>query len=271
MSRLVVDAEKKGFGINIKELIEYRDLFYILAYRDLRVRYAQTFLGFLWAILQPVATLIILFFVFGKALKVDTGDIPYPVFALAGLSMWTYFSFVLNQSGQSVIGAQEMIKKIFFPRLVIPLSKAVVGFVDFGITLIFLIVMMIVYGITPSANVFFAPIFILLNILAALSVGIWLSALTIRYRDFQHVIPFMVQFGLYATPVAYPATFVPEKYQFIYNLNPMAGVISGFRWCLFGGEFPGQDIYLAAAIIVILFISSLYYFKSVEDVMADIV
>ncbi|MCK5471197.1 MAG: ABC transporter permease, partial [Cyclobacteriaceae bacterium] len=239
MSRLVVDAEKKGFGINIKELIEYRDLFYILAYRDLRVRYAQTFLGFLWAILQPVATLIILFFVFGKALKVDTGDIPYPVFALAGLSMWTYFSFVLNQSGQSVIGAQEMIKKIFFPRLVIPLSKAVVGFVDFGITLIFLIVMMIVYGITPSANVFFAPIFILLNILAALSVGIWLSALTIRYRDFQHVIPFMVQFGLYATPVAYPATFVPEKYQFIYNLNPMAGVISGFRWCLFGGEFPG--------------------------------
>ncbi|MCK5703652.1 MAG: ABC transporter permease [Cyclobacteriaceae bacterium] len=271
MSRLVVDAEKKGFGINIKELIEYRDLFYILAYRDLRVRYAQTFLGFLWAILQPVATLIILFFVFGKALKVDTGDIPYPVFALAGLSMWTYFSFVLNQSGQSVIGAQEMIKKIFFPRLVIPLSKAVVGFVDFGITLIFLIVMMIVYGITPSANVFFAPIFILLNILAALSVGIWLSALTIRYRDFQHVIPFMVQFGLYATPVAYPATFVPEKYQFIYNLNPMAGVISGFRWCLFGGEFPGQDIYLAAGIIVILFISSLYYFKSVEDVMADIV
>ena len=271
MSRLVVDAEKKGFGINIKELIEYRDLFYILAYRDLRVRYAQTFLGFLWAILQPVATLIILFFVFGKALKVDTGDIPYPVFALAGLSMWTYFSFVLNQSGQSVIGAQEMIKKIFFPRLVIPLSKAVVGFVDFGITLIFLIVMMIVYGITPSANVFFAPIFILLNILAALSVGIWLSALTIRYRDFQHVIPFMVQFGLYATPVAYPATFVPEKYQFIYNLNPMAGVISGFRWCLFGGEYPGQDIYLAAGIIVILFISSLYYFKSVEDVMADIV
>jgi lipopolysaccharide transport system permease protein len=165
-------------------LIDYRDLFYILAYRDLRVRYAQTFLGFLWAILQPVATLIILFFVFGKALKVDTGDIPYPVFALAGLSMWTYFSFVLNQSGQSVIGAQEMIKKIFFPRLVIPLSKAVVGIVDFGLTLIFLIVMMIAYGITPSTNVFFAPIFILLNVLAALSVGIWLSALTIRYRDF---------------------------------------------------------------------------------------
>ena len=271
MSRLVVDAEKKGFGINIKELIDYRDLFYILAYRDLKVRYAQTFLGFAWAILQPVATLVILFFVFGKALKVETGDIPYPVFALAGLCMWTYFSFVLNQSGQSVIGAQEMIKKIYFPRLVIPLSKAVVGFVDFGIALLFLIVMMIVYGITPSGNIFFAPIFILLNVLAALSVGIWLSALTIRYRDFQHVIPFVVQFGLYATPVAYPATFIPEKYQFIYSLNPMAGVISGFRWCLFGGQFPGQEIYLAAGIIVILFISSLYYFKSVEDVMADIV
>lgn len=271
MSKIIVDANKKGFGINLRELIKYRDLFYVLAYRDLRVRYAQTFLGFAWAMLQPLATLVILFFVFGKALHVDTSGIPYPVFALAGLSMWTYFGFVLNQSGQSVIGAQEMIKKIYFPRLVIPLSKAVVGFVDFGVALVFLVVLMVVYKIVPSANILFAPLFILLNVMAALAVGIWLSALTIRYRDFQHVVPFLVQFGLYATPVAYPASFVPGKYQFIYSLNPMAGVISGFRWSLFGGVFPYEQVYLACAIILLLFVTSLFYFKSVEDVMADIV
>ncbi len=271
MGRIIIDANKKGLKLNLRELYNYRDLFWILAWRDLRVRYAQTFLGFTWALLQPLATLVILFVIFGKALNVDTGGIPYPVFALAGLSMWTYFSFVLSQSGQSVIGSQEMIKKIYFPRLVIPLSKTVVGFVDFAVALIFLAVLMMVYDIKPNANILFAPVFILLNIMAALSVGIWLSALTIRYRDFQHVVPFIVQVGLYATPVAYPARFIPEKYQLIYNLNPMVGVISGFRWSLFGGDFPGYNVYIACGIIVLLFISSLYYFKSVEDVMADIV
>jgi lipopolysaccharide transport system permease protein len=271
MSKIVVDANSSSFKIDLKELRHYRDLFYILAYRDLRVRYAQTFLGFVWAFLQPLATLLIFILVFGMAVKVDTGGIPYPLFAISGISMWTYFGFVLNQSGNSVIGAQEMIKKIYFPRLVIPLSKAVVGFVDFGVSLILLIILMIVYGFTPSMNLVFAPLFILLNIVAALSAGIWLSALTIRYRDFQHVIPFIVQFGMYATPVAYPARLVPEKYQLIYNLNPMAGVIQGFRWSLFGGDPPDVYSYISMGVIVSLFISSLFYFKKVEDVMADIV
>jgi lipopolysaccharide transport system permease protein len=236
MSKIVVDANSSSYKIDLKELRHYRDLFYILAYRDLRVRYAQTFLGFIWALLQPLATLLIFILVFGMALKVDTGGIPYPLFAISGISMWTYFGFVLNQSGNSVIGAQEMIKKIYFPRLVIPLSKAVVGFVDFGVALLMLVLLMVVYEFSPSINIIFAPLFILLNIIAALSVGIWLSALTIRYRDFQHVIPFLVQFGMYATPVAYPARLVSDKYQLIYNLNPMAGVIQGFRWSVFGGE-----------------------------------
>ncbi len=271
MSKIIVDARRSAFSPDLKELKNYRDLFYILAYKDLRVRYAQTFLGFFWALLQPLATLLIFILVFGMAVKVDTGDIPYPLFAISGISMWAYFGFVLNQSGNSIIGAQEMIKKIYFPRLVIPLSKAVVGFVDFAVALLMLALLMVVYGFTPSSSIIFAPLFIILNILAALSVGIWLSALTIRYRDFQHVIPFLVQFGLYATPVAYPARLVPEKYQLIYNLNPMAGVIQGFRWSVFGGDPPDVYFYISMTVILVLFVSSLFYFKKVEDVMADIV
>ena len=271
MSKIIVDANQSSFRIDFKELKNYRDLFYILAYRDLRVRYAQTFLGFVWALLQPLATLLIFILVFGIVVKVDTGGIPYPLFAISGISMWAYFGFVLNQSGNSVIGAQEMIKKIYFPRLVIPLSKAVVGFVDFGVALLMLVILMIVYHFTPSINIVFAPLFILLNIIAALAVGIWLSALTIRYRDFQHIIPFLVQVGMYVTPVAYPARLVPDKYQLIYNLNPMAGVIQGFRWSVFGGSPPDIYFYISMIVILILFISSLFYFKKVEDVMADIV
>lgn len=271
MIKTVVDANDSSLKIDWKELKNYRDLFYILAYRDLRVRYAQTFLGFMWALMQPVATLLIFVLVFGLVVTVDTGGVPYPLFAVSGIAMWTYFGFVLNQSGNSVIGAQEMIKKIYFPRLVIPLSKAIVGFVDFGVALLMLVVLMFVYRFSPSANLIFAPLFILLNIIAALSVGIWLSALTIRYRDFQHVIPFLVQFGMYATPVAYPARLVPNDYLFVYNLNPMAGVIQGFRWSIFGGTPPDLYFYISISMVFLLFISSLYYFRKVEDVMADIV
>ena len=269
--KIVVDADKKNYGINFRELWEYRDLFFVLAWRDLRVRYAQTFLGLTWALLQPVATLLIFILVFGRVVKVDTGSIPYPLFAISGISMWTFFSFVLSQSGESIIGAQEMIKKIYFPRLVIPLSKAVVGFVDFGVAFAILIALMIAYGFAPSPNIVFVPFFILLNILAALAVGIWLSALTIRFRDFRHVVPFLVQFGLYATPVGYPARLVPEEYLFLYNLNPMAGIIEGFRWSLLGGAAPGGYFYLSAGMVLFLFFSGLFYFRRVEDVMADIV
>jgi len=275
MHKIVVDAKKSKFSLNLRELVEYRDLFLILAYRDLRIRYAQTFLGLLWAFIQPLATLLIFTVVFGRAVKVDTGGIPYPVFAISGLAAWTYFSFVLNQSGYSIIGAQEMVKKIYFPRLVIPLSKALVGFVDFAVALLFLLLLMLYYKVVPSANIIFLPIFLLLTIISALAAGIWLSALTIRYRDFQHVIPFMVQFGLYATPIAYSASVItdnlPPWASYIYYLNPMAGVVEGFRWCLLGGIPPHALSYLSFGIIALLFISGLFYFKRVERVMADIV
>lgn len=275
MHRVVVDANKGKFSINLRELVEYRDLFLILAYRDLRIRYAQTFLGLLWAFVQPAATLLIFILVFGRAIRIDTGSIPYPVYAIAGLASWTYFSFVLNQSGNSIIGAQEMVKKIYFPRLIIPLSKALVGFVDFAIALIILAILMTVYRIAPSSTIIYLPVFMLLAILSALSVGIWLSALTIRYRDFQHVVPFMVQFGLYATPIAYPASVItsnlPAWANTLYYLNPMAGVVEGFRWSILGGNPPHALSYISFVMVVILFITSLVYFKKVERVMADIV
>lgn len=201
--KLVVDADKKRLKLNLKEPFQYRDL---------RVRYAQTFLGLAWAVLQPLATLVIFTLVFGRAIKVDTGDVPYPLFAVCGMAAWSYFSFVLGQSGNSIITSQEMVKKIYFPRLVIPLSKALVGFVDFAIALAFIIALLLYYGIMPSANLIFLPFFILLTLVASLAVGIWLSALTIRCRDFQHIVPFMVQFGLYATPVGCPVNMVVNIY-----------------------------------------------------------
>ena len=275
MVHLIVDAEKRSRLLNLKELLHYQDLFYILAYRDLRVRYAQTFLGLLWAFLQPLATLTIFTVVFGRAVQVDTGGIPYPLFAITGMASWTYFAFVMKESGNSIISAQQMVKKIYFPRLVIPLSKAVVGFVDFGIALLFVVILMIYYRFLPSGDIIFLPVFILLTILSALSVGIWLSALTIRYRDFQHVVPFLVQFGLYATPTAYPAEAVinnlPSWATVLYYLNPMAGVVEGFRWCLLGGQPPSQYAYISFVLVALLLVSGLYYFKRVERVMADIV
>ena len=274
MHKTVVDADKQKLSLNLRELLNYRDLFLILAYRDLRVRYAQTFLGFLWAFLQPAATLLIFTVVFGKAVKVDTEGVPYPLFAITGMTAWTYFAFVLNQSGNSIIGAQEMVKKIYFPRLVIPLSKAVVGFVDFAVAFLFLAVLMMVYSFAPSGNIFYLPLFILLTIISALAVGIWVSALTIRYRDFQQVIPFLVQFGLYATPTAYPAEAIisnlPDWAIIVYYLNPMAGVVEGFRWSVLGGNPPSDYAFISFALVGILFISALFYFRKVERLMADV-
>lgn len=270
-------SSKKGRGafFNLIELLSYKDLFLTLAYRDLRVRYAQTFLGLLWAIIQPLSTIVIFTLVFGRVVKVDSGGIPYPLFAVSGIIAWSYFAFVLSQSGNSIIGAQDMIKKIYFPRLIIPLSKSLVGLVDFLVTAIFLFAMLTYYQFVPAKTIFFLPLLALLIIISALSVGIWLSALTIRYRDFQHVVPFLVQFGLYATPVGYPTSLVlnslPEWAQVIYGLNPMVGIIEGIRWSVFGME-PTNNYFIVSIIAtLVLFITGLWYFKKVEKVMADIV
>ena len=270
--KIIIDADKRKLKLQLRELVQYKDLFSTLAFREFRVRYAQTFLGFFWAFLQPAATLIIFTFIFGRAIKVDTGDLPYPVFALTGMTAWSFFAYVVSQAGKSIINEQNMIKKIYFPRLMIPLSKAVVGFIDFGITFLLLIIMMLFYGVSPSLNILWLPLFILIVIIASLTFGIWISALTIRYRDFQHIIPFIIQIGLYATPVAYSTLYIPEKYHLIYYcLNPMAGVVEGFRWCIVGQGAIQPYTFISFGILLILFVSSLFYFRKVERVMADII
>ena len=275
MARIIVDANKSTFSLNLKELLSYRDLFLILAYRDLRVRYAQTFLGLAWAILQPVFTLIIFTLVFGHFVKVETGGVPYPLFALCGMVAWTYFSFVMNHSGSSIIGAQEMVKKIYFPRLVIPLSKALVGLVDFLIAFILLLMLILFYDGAISVNIIMLPVFVLLTIFCALAAGIWLSALSIRFRDFQHITPFLVQLGLYATPIAYPGDVViralPDAGVILFYLNPMAGVVEGFRWSILGYGSLHSVSFISFAMVIVLFFSGLIYFKKVERVMADLV
>lgn len=270
---IIGTSDKKGLlNFNwLKEIYQYKDLFYTLAWREFRIRYAQTFLGFLWAFLQPVATLFIFFFVFGKAIKVDTGSIPYPVFAMVGMTAWTYFSFVVSNAGKSLVSESSMIKKIYFPRLIIPLSKAFVGLIDFGVSFIIAFILMLYFGVSVSANIIWLPFFLLMIILFGLGAGIWISALSVRYRDFQHVVPFLVQIGLYATPVAYSGSLIPEKYHLLYFMtNPLAGMVEGFRWCVLGTGSLQYTLLFSSLVIFLIFISSLIYFRKVEKVMADI-
>jgi lipopolysaccharide transport system permease protein len=271
----VITADDRRTRLDLGQLLRYRDLLLVLAYRDYRVRYAQTFLGLAWAFLQPAATLLVFSIVFGRAVGIDAGAIPYPLFAACGMAAWSYFAYVVSESGTSIIGAQEMIKKIYFPRLVIPLSKAVVGFINFGITTLLILALMLYYGVAPSSHIAFLPLFAAAGVVAALAVGIWTSALTIRYRDFQHVIPFVVQIGLYATPVAYPAALVtdvvPGWAGVAYYLNPMAGIVEGFRWAVLGTNPPNSLSFLSLGITLILLLGGLVYFKSVERTMADLV
>jgi lipopolysaccharide transport system permease protein len=274
MTKIIIDANKRRFVPNLRELYRYKDLFLTLSWRDFKVRYAQTTIGLLWAILQPVVTLFILSLVFGKFVGVET-KVPHLLFTIAGMSIWTYFSYVMTYSGGSIIASSEMVKKIYFPRLIIPLSKALVGFIDFGIALLILITLMVYYHVIPSANIWAAPLFMLMGVVAAIGVGIWLSALSVRFRDFQHVVPFLVQIGMYITPIAYPAEFATEKLPEwaanVYYLNPMAGVVQGFRWSLFGGEAPGALMWVSLGTIIFIFISGLFYFSKVEKSMADYV
>jgi len=275
MAKTIIDANKSILSLNLRELVEYKDLFRTLAYRDFKVKYAQTFMGLAWAFIQPFMTLIVFGLVFNRGLQLDTGNVPYILFAACGLTAWTYFSSVMGQAGTSIIGAQSMVQKVYFPRLVIPLSKAVVGLIDFGITLMIIFVLMLFHQYPPSPNLIFLPFFILVAIVAALGVGIWLSALTIRYRDFQHIIPFLVRFGMFVTPVAYPASLlvdrIPNWALILYYLNPIAGIIDGFRWSILGTEPPNVLTYVSFAVVLLLFVTSLFYFKKVERTISDII
>ncbi len=267
-----VISKNRGRFIDFSELYHYRELLWMLAYRDYRVRYANTFLGFGWAIIQPLLTLIIFILVFNKAAKVETGEIPYPVFAMTGMWAWSYFSYVLTQAGQSVIGAQSLITKVYFPRIIIPVSKSIVGFIDFMVSLVMLTVLMIYYHTAPSSHFAAIFLFIIGVILFSNAAGIWFSAMTIRFRDLSYVIPFLTQIGMYVSPVAYPSTLIPEQYKPYYYLNPMAAIIDGVRWSLLGSPLPDvQYLVYSGVITLVLLISGMYYFRRVERVMADII
>ena len=274
MEEKIVITSKRKFIYNFKELYKYRDLFWTLSWRDYRIRYAQTTLGFLWAFIQPIITLIILNLVFGKFVGVKT-KIPHILFTVVGTSIWSYFSYVLINSGNSIINNQNMVKKIYFPRIIIPLSKSIVGFIDFGISLLILTVLMIYFGLTPSSNIIFSPFFILFGVITALSIGITLSAITIKYRDLQHVVPFIIQIGLYITPIGYPAEYainnLPKWAQGVYFLNPMAGVIQGFRWSIFGGTPPGELTIISLIVTLLFLFFGLRYFSKIDGEIADYV
>jgi lipopolysaccharide transport system permease protein len=270
--RTIITSGKKPLFTSL--VVKYKDLLLTLTWRDFKVRYAQTSMGLLWAFIQPIATISILSLVFGKFIGVNVG-VPHLLYTVTGMSIWTYFSYVLSNAGSSIIANQGMVKKIYFPRLIIPLSKAIIGLIDFGITLIVLISLFIYYQIIPNPNVWAAPFFLIIGIMASLAAGIWLSALTVRYRDFQHVVPFIVQLGLYISPVAYPSEFatqhLPSWAAKIYFMNPIAGVIQGFRWSLFGGILPHEMMWYSFGMVILLLITGLRYFNRIESEMADYV
>ena len=252
--------------------MEYKSLIFTLAKRDLRVQYAQTFMGILWSAIQPLAGLVIFWFVFEKVFGgVDTGDVPYPLYVFSGLIAWYYFTFIMGHAGASLINSQMLIKKVYFPRLVAPLSKVLVGSVEFMIALTIMLLIMIIFGKIPTYTLLALPIFVLINIITGLSLGIWLSALTIRYRDLQHIIPYIVNYGMFLTPVFYPGNILPKQLIFANYFNPMAGSIALFRWILFDGPLPSVN-YLAGFILAgLLLISGVFYFKKIEKRIAEYV
>jgi lipopolysaccharide transport system permease protein len=257
-------------ALNLRDLWHYRELIYFLTWRDIKVRYKQTVLGAGWAVLQPLINMVVLSIIFGNLAGMSTEGFPRPVFTFAALLPWGLFSKALTDAGRSLLANRNMITKIYFPRLIIPMSSVLGGLVDFAIAFVVLLGMMLFYGITPTINIIWLPMFTLLAIATALGVGLWLSALNVLYRDVGYILPVLTQFWLLITPVAYSSSEIPEQYQFLYALNPMAGVVEGFRWALLGTETaPGPLMAISIGISILLLISGVYYFRSMEKTFAD--
>jgi lipopolysaccharide transport system permease protein len=258
--------------LNLGEVWRYRELLYFLVWRDIKVRYKQTALGAAWAILQPVMTMVVFSIFFGRLAKVPSDGIPYPVFAFAALLPWQLFAFALTESSNSLVANQNLITKVYFPRLVVPIASVLAGLVDFAIAFAVLLGLMAFYGITPTRAVVVLPLFVLLAVATALAVGLWLSALNVKFRDVRYTIPFLTQLWMFATPVAYPSSLVPEPWRAWFGLNPMAGVVEGFRWALLGRSGgPGVLMWVSIVAVVALLLGGLVYFRRMETTFADIV
>lgn len=267
----------KGLAaINLRDLWDYRELIYFLTWRDIKVRYKQTILGFAWVILQPLIHTLVFTFLFGNLLKVDSNGVPYPIFAFVAVLPWNYFASSLSRSSTTLVGSANLISKVFFPRMVIPMSGVISGLVDFAVSLVVLVVMMFIYQITPTWNTLYLPLFLLLAMLTALGFGLWLSALNVRFRDINHIVPFMVEIWKYITPVIYGSTLIPEAYRFLMGFNPMTGVVEGFRWALLGDYMteiwnPGPIFAISIGITLVVLISGIIFFRNTERTFADII
>ena len=256
-----------------KDIWSYRELFYFLAWRDLLVRYKQTVVGVAWSLIRPILTMLVLTFVFGKLGKMPSGGVPYPLLVFCGMLPWQFFSTALSECGNSLINNSNLISKVYFPRLVIPAGSVITSLVDFLISAAFLLALMIWYRFVPPVTIAFLPFFVLLAFAAAFGAGLWIAALMVEYRDFRFIVPFVVQFGLYISPVGFQSSIVPERYRLLYSLNPIVGVIDGFRWCILGGD---HGIYwpalaLSVVSVIALVATGIWYFRRTERTFADVI
>ncbi len=268
----VIRPSRGLVSLDLAEIWEYRELLYFLVWRDVKVRYKQTALGAAWAVLQPVLTMLVFSLVFGRLARIPSGGVPYPIFAFAALLPWQLFAHALTDSGNSLIAHQSLVTKVYFPRLILPLSAVLAGLVDFAIASLVLAGMMIHDRIVPGAAILLLPAFVLLALATAFAVGVWLAALNVRYRDVRYTLPFLTQFWLFVTPIAYPSSLVPAAWRPLYGLNPMAGVVEGFRWALLGqGEGVGPMLLVSIVMVILLLVGGVIYFKKTERTFADLV
>ena len=268
----VIRPPKGWIPINLRELWAYRELLYFFTWRDIKVRYKQTLLGFAWAILQPLLMMIVFTLFFGTLAKIPSENIPYPLFSYAGVLPWTLFAEGLTRSSNSLVQDANLVQKVYFPRLLMPLSGILSPVVDFAIALVVLFGLMAYFSYSPTITMLWLPLFLLLELMLALGVGLWLSAINVEYRDVRYAVPFLIQLWLFASPVVYPVTFVPERFQTAYGLiNPMSGIIEGFRWAILGTEPPSYLIFASVAIIIVILISGAFYFRRREKAFADVV
>lgn len=267
-----IQASPGWVPLKLSELWQYRELFYFLTWRDIKVRYKQTALGASWAIIQPLFTMVIFSIFFGRLAKIPSDGIPYPIFSYAALVPWTFFSNGMAQSSNSLVGSANLIKKVYFPRLVVPVSSVIGGAVDFVLAFAVLLGLMFHYGIGLTLNVVWLPLFLLLAFTTSLGVGLWLSALNVEYRDIRYVVPFLTQFWMFATPIAYPSSLLSEPWKTVYGLNPMVGVVEGFRWALLGTKtMTGPMVYASAFVSLAILVGGAFYFRRMEKSFADVV
>ena len=272
LPRLRIAPSRGWVPLKLSELWEYRELLYFLIWRDIKVRYKQTALGASWAIIQPFMTMVVFSLFFGHLGKMPSDGLPYPIFTFAALVPWAFFANGLNQSSNSLVGSSNLITKVYFPRLIVPLASVFSGIVDFLVAFGVLLGMMLYYGLVPTLNILWLPLYVLLALVTSLGVGLWLSALNVEYRDVRYIIPFITQFWLFATPIAYPSSLLPEPWRTIYGLNPIVGVVEGFRWALLRtNSAPGPIVAVSASAAVLILVSGAFYFRRMEKTFADIV